>query len=204
MESMTYGLFFVGAIFFAYRAIVSKRILPATIYLAAISALVSCVLYLLGAAQVAGMELSVGAGLVTVLLVYAVSVVGDDAMDPPSVVPKPLAFAIVGLIAVLLGWMAYPAMPAYFEHGSLSLAVSLWLTAKGVIKAGLLAAQPRLSLTLELCRLAGIENHDPLAAFEGLLGVDGPTYVEGQTRADTFTVETHYNLDRDIGSTLSS
>jgi uncharacterized MnhB-related membrane protein len=126
MESLTYGLFFLGAIFFAYRAIMSKRILPATIYLACISALVSCVLYMLGAAQVAVMELSVGAGLVTVLLVYAVSVVGDDTFDPPSVVPKPLAFVIVGLIAVLLGWMAYPTIPAYFERGSLSLAVSLW------------------------------------------------------------------------------
>ena len=101
MESMTYGLFFLGAIFFAYRAIVSKRILSATIYLACISALVSAVLYRLGAAEVAVMELSVGAGLVTVLLVYAVSVVGDDAFDPPSVVPKPLAFMIVGLIVVI-------------------------------------------------------------------------------------------------------
>lgn len=128
MESIAYGLFFVGAIFFAYRAIVSKRILPATIYLACISALVSSALYLLGAAQVAVMELSVGAGLVTVLLVYAVSVVGDDTFDPPSVIPKPLAFGIVGLIIVLLGWMVYPAIPAYFEHGSLSLAISLWET----------------------------------------------------------------------------
>lgn len=128
MESITYGLFILGAIFFAYRAIVSKRILSATIYLACISALVSSVLYMLGAAQVAVMELSVGAGLVTVLLVYAVSVVGDDAFDPPSVVPKPLAFGLVGLIALLLGWMAYPAIPPYFEHGSLSLAISLWET----------------------------------------------------------------------------
>jgi uncharacterized MnhB-related membrane protein len=126
MESVTYGLFLVGAIFFAYRAIVAKRILPATIYLACISALVSSVLYMLGAVQVAVMELSVGAGLVTVLLVYAVSVVGDDAMDPPSVVPKPLAFGIVALIAILLGWTAYPAIPAYFERGSASLAISLW------------------------------------------------------------------------------
>jgi len=128
MESIAYSLFFLGAIFFAYRAIVSKRILPASIYLACISALVSSALYLLGAAQVAVMELSVGAGLVTVLLVYAVSVVGDDAMDPPSIVPKPLAFGLVGLIIIFLGWMTYPAIPAYFEHGSLSLAISLWET----------------------------------------------------------------------------
>ena len=126
MESIYYALFIGGAIFCAYRAIVSKKILSATIYLACISALVSAVVYMLGAAQVAVMELSVGAGLVTVLLVYAVSVVGDDALDPPSVIPKPLAFGIVGVVAILLGWMAYPAVPAYFERGSMNLAVSLW------------------------------------------------------------------------------
>src|SRR5512139_1993348 len=110
MESLAYALFILGAVVFAYRAIVTTRILSATIYLACISALVSAVLYMLGAAQVAVMELSVGAGLVTVLLVYAVSVVGDDAMDPASVISKPLAFGIVGLVAVILGWMAFPAI----------------------------------------------------------------------------------------------
>jgi uncharacterized MnhB-related membrane protein len=134
MESLQYfspdafwdALILLGAIFCAYRAILATRILSATIYLACISALTSAVLYLLGAAQVAVMELSVGAGLVTVLLVYALSVVGDDAMDPVSVIPKPLAFVLVGLTTTLLGWMAYPAIPAFFERGSLSLAVSLW------------------------------------------------------------------------------
>jgi uncharacterized MnhB-related membrane protein len=66
-----YGLFLLGAIVCAYRAIVSKRILSATIYLACISALVSAAPYLMGAAQVAVMELSI-------------SVVGDDALDPES------------------------------------------------------------------------------------------------------------------------
>lgn len=126
MESIYYALFLIGAVFFAYRAIVAKKILPATIYLAGISALVSAVIYMLGAAQVAVMELSVGAGLVTVLLVYAVSVVGDDALDPPSVIPKPLAFVLVGLTTILLGGMAFPAIPAVFERGSMNLAVSLW------------------------------------------------------------------------------
>ena len=126
MESIPYAVILLGAVFCAYRAIVAKRILSATIYLACISALTSTVIYLLGAAQVAVMELSVGAGLVTVLLVYALSVVGDDAIDPTSVIPKPLAFVLVGLTAVMFGWMAYPALPAYFEHGSMTLAVSLW------------------------------------------------------------------------------
>jgi uncharacterized MnhB-related membrane protein len=126
MERIYYALFLLGAVFCAYRAIVSKKILSATIYLACISALVSAVIYMLGAMQLAVMELSVGAGLVTVLLVYAVSVVGDDALDPPSVIPKPLAFGLVGLAACLLGWMVYPTIPAYLESKSFNLAISLW------------------------------------------------------------------------------
>jgi len=126
MESIQYAVFLLGAVFCAYRAIVAKRILSATIYLACISALVSATLYLLGAAQVAVMELSVGAGLVTVLLVYALSVVGDDAMDPASVIPKPLAFGVVGLVAVILGWMAFPAIQITVNTGAIDLASSLW------------------------------------------------------------------------------
>jgi len=44
MESLAYALFILGAVVFAYRAIVTTRILSATIYLACISALVSAVL----------------------------------------------------------------------------------------------------------------------------------------------------------------
>ncbi len=126
MESIEYGLFLLGAIVCAYRAIVAKRILSATIYLACISALVSAVLYLLGATQVAVMELSVGAGLVTVLLVYAVSVVGDDALDPASVIPKPLAFVMVGVVAILLGFMAFPAVEKNIDTSAIALSISLW------------------------------------------------------------------------------
>jgi uncharacterized MnhB-related membrane protein len=126
MESIPYAVILLGAVFCAYRAIVAKRILSATIYLACISALTSAVIYLLGAAQVAVMELSVGAGLVTVLLVYALSVVGDDALDPTSVIPKPLAFVLVGMTILMFGWMVFPALPTYFERGSMTLAISLW------------------------------------------------------------------------------
>ena len=126
MESIQYAVFLLGAVFCAYRAIVAKRILSATIYLACISALVSAVLYLMGATQVAVMELSVGAGLVTVLLVYAVSVVGDDALDPASVIPKPLAFVLVGMVVILMGWMAFPAVQTTLTSVSTDLVSSLW------------------------------------------------------------------------------
>lgn len=126
MIGMEYLLLLVGAVYCAYRAIVSKKILSSTIYLACISALVSAVLYLLGAPQVAVMELSVGAGLVTVLLVYAVSVVGEDALDPASVIPKPLAFIVVGLVVAFLGWMVYPSIQIASETGPVDLASVLW------------------------------------------------------------------------------
>lgn len=108
MENIEYVLLIGGQLFCVYRAIVAKRILSATLYLAGISAITSAILYLLGAYQVAVIELSVGTGLVTVLLVYAISVVGDDANDPVSIVPKPLAFVLIAAIAILLGYMAYP------------------------------------------------------------------------------------------------
>jgi len=126
MESIEYGVLLAGAIFCAYRATVSKRILSATLYLACISALTSIVIFMLGAKQVAVMELSVGAGLVTVLMVYAVSVVGEDALDPTSVISKPMAFILVGLVTLLIGWMVYPAVLGNSNTGATDLASVLW------------------------------------------------------------------------------
>jgi len=126
MESIEYFLLLSGAIFCAYRATVSKRILSSTLYLACISALTSVVMFMLGATQVAVMELSVGAGLVTVLMVYALSVVGEDALDPASVIPKPLALGLVGAVTILLGWMVYPAIQMAITTGDVDLASVLW------------------------------------------------------------------------------
>ena len=81
---------------------------------------------MLGATQVAVMELSVGAGLVTVLMVYALSVVGEDALDPISVIPKPLALGLVGAVTILLGWMVYPVIQITIGTGDLDLASVLW------------------------------------------------------------------------------
>ena len=116
----------IGTILCAYRIIVSKRILVATLYLACSSALIAILLYLLGGTQVAAIELSVGAGLVTVLLVYAISVVGDDALDPASIVPKPLAIITVLAAAVLLAWLAIPIGVNPTSLPAVSMQVVLW------------------------------------------------------------------------------
>jgi NADH:ubiquinone oxidoreductase subunit 6 (subunit J) len=60
--------------------------------------------YLLGAVQVAVIELSVGAGLVTVLFVFAINISGEEAMDFKAVMPKPLAW---GLVIIAVGLTAY-------------------------------------------------------------------------------------------------
>ncbi|HNT24067.1 MAG TPA: hypothetical protein PKM21_06870 [Anaerolineales bacterium] len=106
--SWLYLVLCVGAVICAYRAMRTTRILVATLYLACISAIVSIMLYMLKAYQVAAIELSVGAGLVTVLLVYAISVIGDDAYDPASIIPKPLAIVVTLAAALLMGVLALP------------------------------------------------------------------------------------------------
>jgi len=126
MEPLFYSGLLIGAIFCAYRAMIAKRILSATLYLASISACVSAVLYLLGAQEVAVIELSVGAGLVTVLLVYALSVVGEDALDPSSVVAKPLAYAFAAGVAIALIWLLYPLTGKGSSFIASKLATILW------------------------------------------------------------------------------
>lgn len=126
MESLYYLLLGLGASFCAYRAVMSKHLLPSTLYLAGVSALVTVTLYLLGAYEVAVIELSVGAGLVTVLLVYVLSVIGEDVRDPTSIVPKPLAFLFVAALGGLAIWMAYPLTIHPNTNEDVLLADVLW------------------------------------------------------------------------------
>lgn len=114
------------AAFCAYRAMISKHLLHSALYLACVSAMTSILLYVLGASEVAMIELSVGAGLVTVLLVYALSVVGKDSYDPTSIIPKPLAFLLVTVIALIAGGMAYSSVNQPTPGGDVSLAEVLW------------------------------------------------------------------------------
>jgi NADH:ubiquinone oxidoreductase subunit 6 (subunit J) len=105
---MLYVLLVVGAIFCAALAIRAKRLLVSALWLAGVSALVSIIFYLMGAYQVAVIELSVGAGLVTVLFVFAIGMVGEESTDVREIIPKPLAWGLVILSALLLGWLTLP------------------------------------------------------------------------------------------------
>jgi uncharacterized MnhB-related membrane protein len=96
----------------ALQAVRSSRLLLSALWLASASALTALLMYLLGAPEVAVIELSVGAGLVTVLFVFAINIAGEEVTDLRALVPRPLAW-LAALGAVGLGaWMAMPGLRA--------------------------------------------------------------------------------------------
>lgn len=115
-----------GAAVCAFQAIRATRLLASAIWLAGVSALVSLVMYLIGAPQVAVIELSVGAGLVTVLFVFAISIAGEDAMELRAIVPRPVGLALVIVAALLLGWMTLPVLGIDPPLAESAFAAMLW------------------------------------------------------------------------------
>lgn len=97
-----------GMLLCAVMVIRAERLLAAALWLAGVSVFTAMLLYRLGAREAAVIELSVGAGLVTVLFVFAISVAGDQGMKVRSSVPKPLAW---GLLAFALGLLLYLTLP---------------------------------------------------------------------------------------------
>lgn len=99
---MWYVLIAVGILACAILAISAKRLLISAIWLAITSALVALMLFLLGAPQIAVIELSVGAGLVTVLFVFAINIAGEEVIGLRSALPLPLVWASIVLAAGLI------------------------------------------------------------------------------------------------------
>lgn len=100
----------VGIVGCAVLAIRAARLLSAALWLACTSALVSIVLYLLGGHEIAVIELSVGAGLVTVLFIFALNLVGEQEPNQQSVITKPLAVILAAAVPILLGLIIVPLL----------------------------------------------------------------------------------------------
>lgn len=75
-------------------AVRARRLLSSAVWLAVCSAFLAVLLYRLGAYEVAVIELSVGAGLVTVLFVFAINIAGDESIGLPSVIPRGLTWLL--------------------------------------------------------------------------------------------------------------
>jgi NADH:ubiquinone oxidoreductase subunit 6 (subunit J) len=106
---MVYTILILLAIFFAIMAVRARRLIASALWLAGVSALVAVVFFLFGAQQVAVVELSVGAGLVTVLFVFAISIAGEEPGVLKSLIPTWLGSALILLMMGLLGWFALPS-----------------------------------------------------------------------------------------------
>jgi uncharacterized MnhB-related membrane protein len=115
---------------FAVQAIRARRLLTSALWLGGTSALLSVALYVYGAYQAAVIELSVGAGLVTVLFVFAINVAGEGAIGAraPFGVPRPLAWGLVAVAVILLGWsiLLLGTTPAASTITEPALATVLW------------------------------------------------------------------------------
>jgi NADH:ubiquinone oxidoreductase subunit 6 (subunit J) len=105
---MLSALLTVAALACALQAVRAKRLLHSAIWLSGVSALLAIILYQLGAYQVAAIELSVGAGLVTVLFVFAIDMAGEEGDRPKTVVPKGAAWVLVLVAVLLLAWLILP------------------------------------------------------------------------------------------------
>jgi uncharacterized MnhB-related membrane protein len=143
---MLYTVLLVIAIFCAIQAIRAAQLLAAALWLAGVSVFLAIAFYVMGAREVAVIELSVGAGLVTVLMVFAIAISGEDAIKARALVPLPLSFGLIALTILILGWLILPAAGSPSPSPEPSFAIVLWeqrgldaLLQIGLIFAGVLA-----------------------------------------------------------------
>lgn len=125
-EAFATGILAIGILLCAIQAIRAQHLIASALWLAGVSALLSVLLFLLGTPQVAVIELSVGAGLVTVLFIFAISIAGELTRDLPSLIPKSLAWVLCLLLVGLLGWSLPPLQAAPLPQVEAEFAVVLW------------------------------------------------------------------------------
>jgi len=151
-NSMLYALLMLLSIVFAIMAVRAKRLIASALWLAGVSAMVAVLFYLLGARQVAVVELSVGAGLVTVLFVFAISIAGEEPGVLKSYVPVWLGGALILLMVGLFTWFTIPGsmttipsteppfITVFWQERGLDMVVQVTLIFAGVLGLiGLLA-----------------------------------------------------------------
>jgi NADH:ubiquinone oxidoreductase subunit 6 (subunit J) len=108
LETIGYALPILTALLAAIQAVRSRSLIRSALWLAAVSASIAVLFYMLGAHQVAVIELSVGAGLVTVLFVFAIGIAGAEIKPRRPIIPKTLAWVLILVPVLLLAGFALP------------------------------------------------------------------------------------------------
>lgn len=97
-------LILFGMLLSAVMAIRAKKLLVSALWLAGASALVALWMYMLGAPEIAVIELSVGAGLVTVLFVFAINISGDEDVPVKAPISRTFSWLLIVVSIGLLAW----------------------------------------------------------------------------------------------------
>jgi NADH:ubiquinone oxidoreductase subunit 6 (subunit J) len=95
----------------AMQALRSDLLLLSALWLAATSALTALLLQSAGAGEIAVLELSIGAGLITVLFVFAITLTGDNSVSRIPV-PRWIAVGLVLGTLIVFAVLIVPAMQA--------------------------------------------------------------------------------------------
>jgi len=106
------------------QAVRAVRLLHSALWLAGVSIAVTLVLYSLGATTIAVIELSLSVGLITILLVFAISMVGADSPDQP--VSRPLNIPFVAAMLLLVIGLTVPLLVPQGEAAEDNFAVTFW------------------------------------------------------------------------------
>jgi NADH:ubiquinone oxidoreductase subunit 6 (subunit J) len=136
-----------SAIGCAIGAIRASRLLASALWLAGVSAIVALAFALMGATQVAVIELSVGAGLVTVLFVFSIGIAGDEAIDARSVVPRSIAIVLVLAASAMAAILILPGTATRAPTAEPAFAEVLW---------GIRGADVMLQLALIFSGVVGV------------------------------------------------
>lgn len=99
----------IGMLLCAVMAVRAQKLLISALWLAGASALVSLWLYILGAPEIAVIELSVGAGLVTVLFVFAINIAGEGGISGKAILPGWVSWGLIIVSTGLLAWFGLSA-----------------------------------------------------------------------------------------------
>jgi len=108
LEVTVFILLLVGASFCALMAISAPQLLTSALWLAAASVLSALVLYALSAPTMAILELSVGAGLVTILFVFAIQYEQSDTPASPPLIPRLIGWGLPLAALILTGALILP------------------------------------------------------------------------------------------------
>lgn len=123
---MLYVIIVIGILYCGILAVRSTRLINATLWLAGSSALLATLLFGLGAYQLAVIELSVGAGLVTVLFVFAISVASDEPNRQGAGVPRLLVLTLIVTFVLLLILFALPLIGISSSITDSSFTETVW------------------------------------------------------------------------------